>query len=120
IYLHRRHRCALKDALTKRFSIFPIKGLTISYHFVKHGAQTEEVRPRIDGLATNLLGRHVVQDRRDAGHLSSKLAYAGDTVSQNSDGAVPAAHDFGGLQTIVKYVVGVSVIETAAHLPADI
>src|ERR1019366_4201503 len=115
-----RHRSALEDALTQGFKILPIKGFTVGHHLVKYGAQTEEIRPGVDILAANLLRRHVLQDGRDAGPLRVKLAHAGDAVSQNSDGAVPAAHDLGGLQTIVKYLVGVSVIEAAAHLPADI
>src|ERR1039458_6126353 len=95
-------------------------GFTVSDHFVEHYAQTEEVGAGIDVFAAYLLRRHVLQDRWDAGHLRRKLAHAGDAESQNSDGAIPAAHDLGGLHTIVKNFVGVSVIEAAADLTADI
>ena len=120
IHVHRGHRSALENALPQRFGILAIECLTIGHHLVEHCAQTEEVRAGIDILTANLLRGHVLQDQRDTGHLSGKLAHAGDAESQNSYGSVPPAHDLGGLQTIVKYVVGVGVIEAAAHLPSDI
>ncbi len=61
-----------------------------------------------------------MQERRNAGHLPGKLAHAGDSVSKNSDGTVPAAHNLGGLQAIVKYIERLSMIKAAAHLPSDI
>src|SRR4029077_16185902 len=104
VQVQRRHRCAVEDALANGFSILTIEGLMIGHHFVKHCAKTEQVRARVDSLAANLLRRQVREDRREAGHLSRKLAHAGDAVSENSDHPVPATHDLGGLQTIVKYV----------------
>src|ERR1700722_454127 len=61
-----------------------------------------------------------MQERWDAGHLGGKFAYAGNPESQNSDGAIPAAHNFRRVKTIVKNALGMGMIETAAYLPSNI
>src|SRR6202020_1245944 len=120
IYLKRRRRSSRENVLAQGFSIFTIESLLVRRHLVKHCAQAKEIGAAIDIFATHLLRRHVVQNRRNSGYLTGKLSQAGNAVSQNSDRAIPSAHDLGGVKAMVKNVVRAGVFKAAAHLPADI
>src|SRR5258708_31839284 len=56
----------------------------------------------------------------NARNLIRKPANARDTVSQNSDCAVPAAHNLSGLQAEMKHIVGLRMVKAAAHLPSNV
>ena len=106
IHLDGRNRRCTQNALAQAIGIFTIECLPLRHHFVEHGAQTEQIRAHIGGLALDLLWRHVMQDCRDrVGNVLYKIAHAGDAVSENLDGAIPTAHDLGRFQAVVHNVV---------------
>src|SRR3984957_4919985 len=52
--------------------------------------------------------------------LRRELTRARHAKSQDFNCTVPAAHDLRGLQAIVKYLMGMCVIEAAANLPSNV
>ena len=110
--MHGCDRRAFQNALPQSFRILPVKRLSLCHHFIKHGAQAEQIGSCVGRLAPNLLRRHVVQHRRNfAFQVLKKIPYAGNAVAQNLDRSIPAAHDLGRLQAVVHNVVRFRVLQ---------
>ena len=121
VELYRQVGNGLQDALAHRVDSRARKRFAISHHFIKHGAQAVEIRWGGNFFTANLLRRHVIKDRGDPVRcLGSKVADAGNSEAENFYGAVPTAHDLGGLEAVVKDFVSVGVIQAAADLAADV
>ncbi len=120
IDVHGRHGSALLNAAAEGFGVFAVEGFAVGDHFVKQRTEAEDVGAGVERLSLDLLGRHVVLDRRRLGRFRREFADAGKAEAEDANGAIPPAHNFGGLQAVVKNVLRVGVIEGAAHLAADI
>ena len=121
IHLHGSNRGGVENALANRLHIHTLKRFAIRHHLVEHCADAEQVRPTIDRVAQYLLGGHVMQNRgRFSWHVRDELPGARRAHAQDLDAAIPGAHNLGWFQAVVVDSGGVRLVQTAAHLPADI
>src|SRR2546427_13033717 len=109
--MQRRDRVSLQDVPAEGFRVASVKGLPVRRHFVKNCAQTEEIRPSVDRFTTHLLRRHVMQNRGNAPlNVLRKTPLAGQAESQDLYGPIPATHDLGRLQAVMKDLLRVGMV----------
>ena len=90
--------------------VLPGNGLPPGRHLVEHGAQREQIRPRVERLAAHLLGRHVRRPCPAIGRRAGQLRFGRSLTRRRAASpgglASPKSSSFAWPRSVTKMLAG--------------